>query len=581
MGDMLLGLPSSTSVDAIATPYTYNRFTSFDLYAMDDWKVTPDLTFNLGLRWELNLPVSEKYGRIATFVPSKGNDGTSDAFVTAAESGSKTLYTTDRHSFAPRIGFAWQPLHNDKTVVKGAFGTFYQEPILYNEFLSYSLVYPIRTPYSFTSAAVSSGTISGNPTVLTLNNPFNSGLLPQVMGEPYCIAGSSNCNGVSTTGCAAPCSLIPVISGTYIDPKYGNAYWDEWSVSIERQLSRTTLVEVGYYGSKGSQIAYNGTAVLNYNSYGVSTNEPTTTLPTGLGKGSTAVTQSYRVYPNWGSITEHKTGFNSEFESLPVRLEERTKSGASILVSYTFAKSLDDLTSAQNPDPNYVDPQTGKAGSQKGDRELSSFNVKSRLVISPVYPLPFGKGQMWLHDGGLASAIAGGWKVSGVFQYFTGRPVAESDTSVSSGSYGGGDRPDFTSNPNASVDPVTKVATHNAKEWFNVHAFDYNYGTAATSFINTSTATTGARIAGTFGNSSPNMIIGPGWDEIDMTIGRTFPVTEKANLEVKVDGFNIANHPNYMSPAAAFSGSYTSGGFGTITAANNMRELQGSIHLTF
>ncbi len=245
---------------------------------------------------------------------------------------------------------------------------------------------------------------------------------------------------------------------------------------------------------------------------------------------------------------------------------------------------MDDLTSAQNGNPHYVDPQTGKAGSQKGDRELSSFNVKSRLVISPVYPLPFGKGQMWLHNGGVASAIASGWKVSGVFQYFTGRPVAESDSSASSGADGGGDRPDFTSNPNASVDPISGVKTHTANEWFNIHAFDYS--AAATPYLKASTCssstvcTAGSRVAGTFGNSSPDMIIGPGWDEIDMTVGRTFAVTEKANVEVKVDGFNIANHPNYMSPSGAFTGSYGSG-FGTITAANNMREIQGSVHLTF
>jgi hypothetical protein len=77
------------------------------------------------------------------------------------------------------------------------------------------------------------------------------------------------------------------------------------------------------------------------------------------------------------------------------------------------------------------------------------------------------------------------------------------------------------------------------------------------------------------------MIIGPGWDELDLTVGRTFPVTERANVEFKVDGFNIANHPNYLNPSGAFTGSYTSGGFGTITGANNMREIQASLHITY
>jgi hypothetical protein len=595
MGDMLLGIPASTSVDAIALPYTYNRFSSFDFYAMDDWKVTPSLTLNLGVRYEINNPVTEKYGNIASFninapnpfyvpgtstITTKGVTVTSPlssptgAFITAKQAGVKSLYQTDRHSFAPRIGFAWQPFNNEKTVVKGAFGTFFQEPILYNEFLSYSLQYPIRTPYSFTSGAVSTaGTIAASPTVLALSNPFNSSDLPSVNGGAYCPTGSTTtagtCTGISAAGCpgaSGVCSLTPVISGTYISPKYGNPYWDEWSFSIQRQINRTTLVEVGYYGSKGTQISGNGT--LNY----------TATGPNLAGVAS-GVYQAERVYPNWGGISEHKTGFNSEYESLPARLEERTKSGASILFSYTYGKSLDETTSAQNPDMAYVDPQTGRPGSQKGDRGLSAFNVKHRFVLSPVYPLPFGKGQMWLHDGGIASAIASGWKVSGVFQYFTGRPLAVTDTSVSSGINGGGDRPDFTSNPNAAKDPVSGAITHNANEWFNIHAFDYS--PTATPYLAASTATTASRVTGTFGNSQANSIIGPGWDEIDLTIGRTFAIQEKANVEFKVDGFNIANHPNYQNPSGAFTGSYTSGGFGTITAANNMREIQASLHITF
>ena len=601
IADMLLGLPSSSAVTSTATPYTYNRFSSFDMFAMDDWKVTPNLTLNLGLRYEVNNPVSEKNGQISTFSINTPNpyyqtgagvfSNPNGAWVQASQDGTKSIYQTDRHSFAPRIGFAWQPLGNDKTVVKGGFGTFFQEPILYNEFLSYSLQYPQRKPYTFTSGAVNqqAGTVAGSSITLTLNNPFNSALLPNANGEAYCIAKSAGCNlpSVAVPGCAAPCGLIPVISGTYINPRYGNPYWDEWTFSIERQLNRTTLVEVGYYGSKGTQIS--GTSVLNYNTTGIS--------PPGT---STATIQSQRVFPNWSGISDHKTGFNSEYESLPVRLEERAKSGASVLVSYTYGKSLDETTSAQNPDPAYVDPNTGRPGSQKGDRGLSTFNVKHRIVISPVYPLPFGKGQAWLNNGGLASAIASGWKISGVFQYFTGRPFAITDSSASSNSDGGGDRPDLTSNPNAATDSYTNAKTHNANEWFNVHAFDFNPTTTATPFLAASTYTCnpapptgtpctsslpgsytgGARIAGTFGNASPYMAIGPGWDEIDLTIGRTFSVKEWAKLEVKVDGFNIANHPNYQNPSGAFTGTYGSG-FGTITAANNMRELQASIHITY
>jgi hypothetical protein len=573
LGDMLLGIPASSSVTPTALPYTYNRFTSFDFFAMDDWKVTPYLTLNLGIRYEIDNPVSEKYGNISTFVPSTAS------FLIANQAGVKTLYQTDRNNFAPRLGFAWQPFKNDKTVVKGAFGIFYQEPILYNEFLNYSLQYPVRYPKSFTSGAVNTAakSVAGSATTLTLNNPFNAADVP-LAGQVYCPTGST-CNGQASNiancgvSLTAPCPLTPVVSGTSIDPKYATPYWDEWSLSIQRQLTRTTLVEVGYYGSKGSRIS--GSSYINYNAAGPST-------------AATAATQAQRVWSQWGAIQDHKTGFNSEYESLPVRLEERAQSGASILVSYTYGKSLDQTTTAQNPDPNYIDPQTGRPGSQKNDRGLSAFNVKHRLVISPVYPLPFGKGQMWLNKGGVAGAIAGGWKISGIFQYFTGRPFAVTDSSASSGIYNGAssgsnDRPNYTTNPNGS-DAISSKATRNAKEWFNIYAFDYS--TSATAYNKAATVangvtTAGGRQAGTFGNAAPNSIIGPGWDEIDLTVGRTFAIKEWAKVEFKVDGFNIANHPNYQNPSGAFSGSYTSGGFGTITAANGMREIQGSLHVTF
>ncbi len=146
-GDVLLGLPSSSSVTPTALPYTYNRFSSFDFFVMDDWKVNPYLTLNLGLRYEIDNPVSEKNGQISSFSFTAPNpyyqsgkgvfSNPTGAFQIAASSGLKTVYQTDRNNFAPRVGFAWQPFKNEKTVVKGGSGVFYQEPILYNEFLNY------------------------------------------------------------------------------------------------------------------------------------------------------------------------------------------------------------------------------------------------------------------------------------------------------------------------------------------------------------------------------------------------------------------------------------------------------------
>ncbi len=528
-GDMLLGIPSSTSATDTA-PITYNRFHSFDFFAMDDWKITPYLTLNLGLRYELNTPVSEKYGQISSFSP------VTQTFQVAAWNGTKTVYQTDRNNFAPRLGFAWQPFKNDKTVVKSGFGVFYQEPILYNEFLSYSLQYPIRYPKTFTPAAISSSTASANSNY-TLDAPFGTASNLPTPGTPYCPA-------TPVSGCT---NLISIVSGTSVDPHYATPYWDEWSLGVQRQVSKSAVAEVLYYGSKGTRL--NGNSVLNYNSRGAES-------------AATATTQAHRVYPQWGAISNHKTGFNSEFNSLQGRIQQSTKGGITLLLSYTYGKSLDGLASAQNPNPAYV--ANGKPGSQSGDKELSAFDVRHRIAFSPVVALPFGRGHSLLNSG-LGSAIAGGWQVSGIWQWMTGRPISITDGSVSSGSYGGGDRPNLVADINAGTDTTTGAKTRTAAEWFNIHAI-------------------GTRAAGTFGNAAPNPITGPGFNQIDLTVARTFAIREYAKMQFRVEGFNIANHPNFMSPSAAYTGTSqlnAGSGFGAITAANGMREIQGSIRITY
>jgi hypothetical protein len=212
-------------------------------------------------------------------------------------------------------------------------------------------------------------------------------------------------------------------------------------------------------------------------------------------------------------------------------------------------------------------------------------------------PLPFGKGKPYLNSG-LGSAIFGGFKFSGIYQYFTGRPFDTTDSSSTSSSAGGGDRPDLVAGQSLTgPDPYSTVPVHSKYEWFNVHALAYNP-------------------PGTYGTLPHNAIEGPGWDELDLTFGRTFPIKEWAKAEFKLDAFNLLNHPNLYNPlTTTYAGSSTfvslsqpvqpgycstsstalnpaipctagggaagAGSLGTITQANGMREIQASLHITF
>ena len=285
------------------------------------------------------------------------------------------------------------------------------------------------------------------------------------------------------------------------------------------------------------------------------------------------MTQAHRVWSNWGNIGLHTTNVNSEYESLSGRLQISTKRGTSILTSYTFGKSEDGLNTAQNPIIGTV--FNGQRGKSNGDKGLSSFDVRHRLVVSPVIQLPFGKGQKWMTSG-VPSAIFGGWQISGIFQYQTGRPVAISDSSVSSGNYGGGDRPNLYGNVNAKLkDPVSGYNTRTAQQWFNIHAINYDLSDTTGG----ANGTAKPRLAGHLGNAAPNIGNGPNFVEVDATVARTFPIKEWMKVQARVEGFNILNHPNFAAPSGAFSGTYT--GFTAITSANDMREVQGSVRITF
>ncbi len=608
IGDLLLGFPSATSVTPTA-PNIYNDYRSVDLFLMDDWKIRHNLTLNLGLRWELDPAVTEKNGAMITFSPSAPNqlypgasNGTAGysnpngAITTAAQTGNRAAYRGDYNNIAPRVGFAWQPFNNEKTVVKGAYGIFYTSPEMFNEFLSYSLGYPVRYAKTYAPASVNAG---GQ---ITFANPFPNDL--PTPGSPYCIASASNtatCTAPNpaNTGCGpsgSPCGLIPVVTSTEIAPNFATPYVQQWTFGVQRQLTRNTIFEVLYFGNKGTKLSYGTAAVLNGNAhpdadtlgqnYVNSSKTVNGVVYPTIAAVSAPVLQTLRNYPQWGAIGIHKTGFNSFYHSLQSRVQTSTKNGTSILIAYTYAKAEDELTSAQDP------------SNQHGDKGLSVFNVKHRLVVSPVVPLPFGKGQPYLNSG-LGSAIFGGFQLSGIWQYFGGRPFPLTDSSAQSSSAGGGDRPDIIVGQNVNgPDTFNGTATHNKTEWFNIHALAYNP-------------------PGTFGTAAPNAIIGPGWDEVDLTFGRTFAIRDLAKVQFKVDAFNIANHPNFMNPSASFAGTSTflsgaypttpgycttnanaptpvttantpipapcvaPGSFGQITAANNMREIQASIHVSF
>ena len=291
IADLLLGIPFNAQLNVPdgglnATNVICQRFFSVGWFAQDDWKVSPKLTLNLGLRYGANQPIKEKRNRLSKFSLEQGK------LVIAGRDGqAETLYDWDLNNFAPRFGFAWTPLGN-RTVLRGGYGVFYDTKLT-NNFTGMSLNTPFRALYVFQNAA-------GQAPAFTLNGLFPANL--------------------ST----APQATLAVNG---VQQKFPDGYSQQWSFNVQREVGRGLMFELGYVGSKGTKLdrAYNP-------------NQP------APGPGTAAQVQARRPYPQYSAMTYRIAEASSIYHSGQVRVEKRYSQGLSFLASYTWGKAIDNAS---------------------------------------------------------------------------------------------------------------------------------------------------------------------------------------------------------------------------------------------
>jgi len=442
---------------------------------------------NLGLRWELNSPLREARNMLSNFDPITGT-----IYVAGQGKVGSNVYDYDNNNFGPRVGFAWQPFHNAKTVVRAGFGMFYQAPVIFNSMNGLSTGLPFRNPQTFNSSLASP---------VTLDNPYPA----------------ANAGGTST------------FSG--LAKNYGTAEINQWNFNIQRELGFDSVLSLGYYASNGVHIP------LSH-----SINQP---LP---GPGTTAQVNARRPYPTYGNLTLLQTIGNSSFNSLQAKLEKRLSHGLTFLTSYTWGKSIDNTPGAGSTSVSSKGSAQNSYNLQ-AERGLSDFDVRHRLVISPVYNLPFGPGREFLTKG-LAGHIVGGWEISGIVTWQTGHPITPYASANISNTFNNSDRPNVIGDANAGPKTV--------QQWFNTAAF-------------------AIPAAGTFGNSGRNVIQGPGLVQADISLSRNFMFKERFRLQFRAEAFDALNHPNFNLPASTID----AGNFGQITSAADPRQIQLGLKLNF
>ncbi|HUE22365.1 MAG TPA: TonB-dependent receptor [Bryobacteraceae bacterium] len=478
--ELLLGLPTDSGVATLDNP-EHLRTHSYDFFANDTWRVRPNLTLILGLRYEYNSPGVDAQNHANLY------DQTTQTLVPVGTDGMpRGGYLPNRDNFAPRVGFAWTPA-GSRTVVRAGYGVYYdQSSLAPGEGLYFSPPYFNLNVYYPLSATAP----------LLLSNPF-----PSDFPYPY------------------PPSALAFQRNLH------TPYMQQWSFNIERSLGGSRMLEVGYVGSKGTDLI--GARDINQ--------PPPSTNP-----------NFERPLPEFADIDLLESNRNSSYNSLQARFEQRLNFGLSLLASYTFAKSIDNDSSffSSTGDSNF--PQDSY--DLRAERGLSNFDVRHRFVASYGYDLPFGKATRWLK----------GWQTFGILQFQTGQPFTvdlladddNSNTGIDSLGFGANDRPNVVGNP--------KLSNPSANEWFNTSAF------AIPPY-------------GAFGNSGRNTVAGPGLATVDLSVVKNTAIGDRATAQFRVEAFNVLNRTNFGLPDN-FIGSPT---FGQILSAGDPRRVQLALKLLF
>jgi hypothetical protein len=494
LGDLLLGFPLLTSVAHVDNPQKI-RTQSYNFFVNDSFRVTPRLTLDAGLRYEYNSPPVDADDRANLY-----DVATRRPVSVGANGIPRSGFESDKNNFAPRVGFAWTVGEDGATVLRAGYGVYYdQAPLAPAEALYFN------SPYFDNNIFFS---LPGLP--LTLGNPFPS-FFPFPLPD----------------------------SALAIQRNLRTAYMQHWNLNVQRQLGSHRVLEVAYVGSKGTKLL---TAR--------DINQP---RPSVLPPGLPFVP---RPDPRFDDIDLLESRANSSYNALQARFQQRLSRGLTALVSYTWAKSIDDASNffSSAGDPNF--PQNSYDVS--AERGRSNFDVRHRLSVSYSYDLPFGKRRTYLADAGYISTILTGWQTLGIVTLQTGRPftvallpeIDNSGTGRSILGFGANDRPSIVGDPHPNQ--------RSLQQWFNTAAFAFP-------------------LRGNFGDASRNILDGPGYQNVNASLVKNTNLSERVDLQLRAEFFNLFNHPNFNLPDN-FLGSPT---FGRVSSALEPRHIQFGVKLLF
>jgi len=504
------------------------------VFVQDDFKVSPRLTINVGVRYDISGPPTERHNWFSTFDPYLINSqtGLPGGLRYAGVTASRLFVRYDGNNFAPRFGFAYSL--NDKTVVRGGIG------VIFNPVESADIHQVTNNALGFSSQTTFSG-----------SGPYSAFALatgPSALSAPVGAAGGP--------------SAYRGQSVFYQNPYAPSPYSQQWNFSVQRQLPGGWTASGAYVGNHGVHLIggnYN-INTLNpayYAQYGARLQNLVPNpfygqIKTGALSGTT-ITQAQALLPlqDYLSVTTlARHGASSIYHALQATAEHRYAHGVTVLVAYSKSKLIDDSTSTdsgESTDGQYRDP----IYRPYLERSLDPTDTSQNLSASGVWQLPLGTPNRHL-----LNILTGGWQVQGIVQWLTGTPLSVTGSNNFTG----------TPFPDLVGIPTLPSSQRSVKQWFNTAAF--------------------ANPAPyTIGNSPRTLRAtrGPNFTNVNASLIKKLSL-EKWTLEMRAEAFNLFNHPQLNNPNTTFSpnasGVNTNALFGQITSALDPRVFQIGLHLS-
>ena len=542
VADFLANLQTSATVSNPSN--ADDRRWYWGAYVQDDYKLTPKLTVNVGLRFDYFQPYNEKLSRMANFVMNSYGIGTgtgqyllpsgakqysvAPAFISPATadniaivySGNNSLSDAQKTNFAPRVGFAFSP--NAKVVWRAGYGIFYGG--LENEGGSPNL--SSNYPFNFNNNFYSASCNTIGQTCTADGYTLEQGFLP--------LFGGSLNNFVNTV-------VSPPLDSR--DFNIRTPYSQQYNLSMQYALTNSMTGTIGYVGTTGRHLVVQA-----------SSNTPLALAAPGTN------TVPLQPFPDFSSGYWLTYRGKSSYNSLQVKLEKQFTKGLYLLSSYTWSHSLDDGT---NPlgDGNQGGIQNILLIPLSDEYTNSNFDIRHRFTFLGTYQLPFGVGRQYVNKSGLLNEVVGGWAITPVFTVQTGNPFSVSpDIPTAAGAsayafltgnpYAGGGSPP-ASNPGVTC----PAKVHTLEHWFNPCAFS---NPLPGNEIAPGQLITTAEQAIQYVGARGNQIYGPGYNRANVSLFKNFSTFETQYLQFRADIFNVYNHAAWGTPNSSIN---TGGGY--------------------